>query len=85
MPRHGLPAQLAIRSRRIALNAEAVPDTIRGTLLKATYVGTQMEYRIGTAHGEIFAISGDVSALHRPGSEIRVGFRDPGPVLLPAA
>ncbi|TDI56006.1 MAG: ABC transporter ATP-binding protein [Alphaproteobacteria bacterium] len=78
------PAQLAIRPRRVALHAEAVSATIPGTLLKATYVGTQMEYRIDTAHGEIFAISDDVHALHRIGSPIRVGFKDPGPVLLPA-
>jgi iron(III) transport system ATP-binding protein len=78
------PAQLAIRPRRVDLHAEVASATIRGTLLKATYVGTHMEYRIETAHGEIFAISGDVDGLHGTGSEIRVGFRDPGPVLLPA-
>jgi iron(III) transport system ATP-binding protein len=78
------PAQLAIRPRRISLHAEPLADTTPGTLLKATYVGTHVEYRIDTAHGEIFAISDDVDALHDTGSEIRVGFKDPGPVLIPA-
>ena len=78
------PAQLAIRPRRVALHGETVADMIPGTLLKATYAGTHMEYRIDTAHGEIFAISDDVNGLHSAGSEIRVGFRDPGPVLIPA-
>ncbi len=88
LPAHDLapgPARLAIRPRRVALHEEAVAGTLPGRLVKATYVGTHMEYRIDTAHGEIFAISGDISALHRAGSEIRVGFKDPGPVLLPAA
>ncbi|HSG94202.1 MAG TPA: TOBE domain-containing protein, partial [Afifellaceae bacterium] len=77
-------AQLAIRPRRVALHTEDTAGTLSGKLLKSTYVGTHMEYRIGTAHGEIFAISGDVDTLHRAGSDIRVGFRDPGPVLIPA-
>ena len=78
------PAQLAIRPRRVALHIGTDTATIPGKLLKATYVGTHMEYRVDTAHGEIFAISGDVSGLHHAGSDIRVGFKDPGPVLLPA-
>ena len=78
------PAQLAIRPRRVAIHDESAPDMIPGTLLKATYAGTHMEYRIDTAHGEIFAISDDVNDLHDAGSKIRVGFRDPGPVLIPA-
>ena len=51
-------ATLAIRPEAIAVvrPADAGPDTLAGTIAKASYLGTHMEYSIDTAAGLLFAI-----------------------------
>ena len=51
-------ATLAIRPEAIAVvrPADAGPDTLAGTIAKASYRGTHMEYSIETAAGLLFAI-----------------------------
>ncbi|UWR02769.1 ABC transporter ATP-binding protein [Ruegeria conchae] len=74
------PATVAIRPSRLVIGAE---QGISATVAKATYVGVRMEYTLTGAFGQVFAVHDDVDAPLEPGAEIRMGFAEKGPVLLP--
>ena len=74
------PATVAIRPSRLVIGAE---QGIAATVAKATYVGVRMEYTLTGAFGQVFAVHDDVDAPLEPGAEIRMGFAEKGPVLLP--
>ncbi len=74
------PATIAVRPSRLVIGADrGVPATVA----KATYVGVRMEYTLTGAFGQVFAVHDDVDAPLEPGSEVRMGFAEKGPVLLP--
>ncbi len=54
------PAKIAIRPESIQLNVGAKSGGLPGTVLKATYLGSHMEYTVETEIGELFVISPDV-------------------------
>ncbi|MBA8905779.1 ABC transporter ATP-binding protein [Aminobacter ciceronei] len=78
------PAKLAVRPSRIQIRAVGAPSTIPGRLGKVTYVGSDLEFMIGTEFGEVFAVSPDVDAPFVPGQDVGVGFAARGPVLIRA-
>ncbi|MEM6656760.1 MAG: ABC transporter ATP-binding protein [Pseudomonadota bacterium] len=83
LPHRGLsqgPAVLAVRPSRLIIDAD---QGISATVTKATYVGVRMEYTLSGAFGQVFAVHEDVDAPLEPGAEVRMGFADKGPVLLP--
>ncbi len=83
LPSRGLPegtATVAIRPSRLVIGSE---QGIPATVAKATYVGVRMEYTLTGAFGQVFAVHDDVDAPLEPGTEVRMGFADKGPVLLP--
>lgn len=83
LPHRGLsqgPAVLAVRPSRLIIDAD---QGIPATVTKATYVGVRMEYTLSGAFGQVFAVHEDVDAPLEPGAEVRMGFADKGPVLLP--
>ena len=83
LPRRSLSkgsATLAVRPSRLVIGSDA---GIPATVAKATYVGVRMEYTLAGAFGQVFAVHDDVEAPLEPGTEVRMGFADKGPVLLP--
>ena len=75
-------ARIAVRPNRIALTERGAPGSIPGTLIKATYVGNRMEYRVETGLGEVFVTSEDVGADFENGAELALVLSDKGPVLV---
>lgn len=89
--RHSLPARgmapgeatLAVRPSRVELRAGASENTMDAKILKATYVGSHMEYTVKTGFGTLFAVSGNVSSIFETGASVAMNFAESGPVLLP--
>jgi len=83
LPSRGLPtgmASLAVRPSRIVIGAGGGFDA---TVAKATYVGIRMEYTLEAAFGAMFAVQEDVYHPLEIGQQVKVGFKDSGPVLIP--
>jgi len=76
------PAKLAARPNRMELRAAGAPDTFPGTILKVTYVGSHLEYEVGTEFGTVFVTSGNVDAGHAAGDGAGLGFGTYRPVLI---
>ncbi|NNK77303.1 MAG: ABC transporter ATP-binding protein [Litoreibacter sp.] len=74
------PATIAVRPSRLVIGSE---QGIPATVAKATYVGVRMEYTLTGAFGQVFAVHENVDAPLGPGAEVRMGFAERGPVLLP--
>ncbi len=75
--------RVAIRPGRIQIVAANTPNTMAGEILKATYAGSHMEYKVATPAGELFVVS-DVESDFSDGQAVGVGFATKGPVLLTA-
>ena len=74
------PATIAVRPSRLVIGSDrGVPATVA----KATYVGVRMEYTLTGKFGQVFAVHDDVDAPLEPGTQVRMGFAEKGPVLLP--
>lgn len=76
------PAKLAARPGRIELREAGAAQSLPGRLEKLTYVGSHLEFLVGTPYGEVFAVSPDVDAPFSIGQEVGVGFPERGPVLI---
>jgi iron(III) transport system ATP-binding protein len=75
LPRHGLepgPARVALRPETILLLPEPRADAIAGEVLKATYLGSHMEYTVGTPLGELFVVDPHVDRTLPPGAAVSV-------------
>jgi iron(III) transport system ATP-binding protein len=79
------PARIAVRPSRIGLAARDTPGAIPGELVKATYVGSRMEYQVATALGDVFVTSEDVGTAFAAGVEVGLMLAESGPVLVAAA
>jgi iron(III) transport system ATP-binding protein len=67
------------------LAARDTPGAIPGELVKATYVGSRMEYQVATALGDVFVTSEDVGTAFAAGVEVGLMLAESGPVLVAAA
>jgi iron(III) transport system ATP-binding protein len=76
------PARMAARPNRIHLEAAGTPGTLPGTLEKATYVGSHLEFGVATEFGEVFVVSPDVDSGFLAGQSVGIAFPDRGPVLI---
>ena len=74
------PAKLAVRPTRFKLHAH---DGIEMKVLKATYVGSRMEYTLETSFGAVFVVTENVDTPLAEGDVVKVGLDQVGPVLLP--
>lgn len=74
------PGTIAVRPSRLLIGADR---GIPATVAKATYVGVRMEYTLIGNFGQVFAVHENVDEPLTPGTEIRMGFTEKGPVLLP--
>jgi iron(III) transport system ATP-binding protein len=75
LPHRGLapgPAHVALRPEAIRLVSEHRPDAIAGEVVKATYLGSHMEYTVSTAEGELFVIDREVEPALPPGTTVSV-------------
>jgi iron(III) transport system ATP-binding protein len=81
LPRHGLdlgPAHVALRPELVELGTEPRPDTIAGEVLKATNLGSHLEYTVATALGELFVIDRQVARALPPTTHVAVGLQAAG-------
>jgi iron(III) transport system ATP-binding protein len=73
MPHRGLrpgAAHVALRPEAIELVPERRTDALEGEVIKATYLGSHMEYTVRTALGELFVIDPRVDRPLAPGSAV---------------
>ncbi|MGB0843994.1 MAG: ABC transporter ATP-binding protein [Alphaproteobacteria bacterium] len=75
-------AQVAVRPGQMNLSEDTSGNCLSGQITHATYVGANMEYRISTHAGSIFATSTNVYQQLRTGQTVGLKFADRGPVLL---
>ena len=78
------PARIAVRPSRINLAKPGTEGEIPGVLVKATYVGSRMEYLVATDLGELFVASEDVEDIFAAGAAVGLVLAQTGPVLIPA-
>jgi iron(III) transport system ATP-binding protein len=75
LPHRGLapgPVHVALRPETIQLVAERRDDAIAGEVLKATYLGSHMEYTVGTGLTELFVVDPHVDRALPPGAAVSV-------------
>ena len=85
LPHRDLPAgpvKIAVRPEAVILEASELEVGLTGTVLKATYLGSHVEYTLDTDLGEIFVADYQFDALISTGSRVRMAFRDRGVTLL---
>ncbi len=75
------PANLAVRPTRFKLGSA---EGLKMQVVKATYVGSRMEYTLDASFGQVFVVSENVDAPLSAGDAVTVGLDQIGPVLLPA-
>lgn len=77
------PVELAIRPEAIRLSAGPAVDAIAGTVTKAIYLGSRVEYLVGSPLGELFAVDTRVEAPIAAGSAVAVRLAEHGVTLIP--
>jgi iron(III) transport system ATP-binding protein len=76
------PVRVAIRPESIVLGNGASP--LRGTVRKAAYLGTHMEYTVEAPVGPLFVVDRNVSRPIAAGTEVSIALSDHGVALVPA-
>jgi iron(III) transport system ATP-binding protein len=74
--------RVAIRPESIVLKKDNA-SPLRGTVSKAAYLGTHMEYTVAAPIGQLFVVDRDVSRPIAPGSEVAITLSDHGVALVP--
>jgi len=74
--------RVAIRPESIKLSKEN-QSSLRGTISKAAYLGTHMEYTVAAPIGQLFVVDRDVSRPIAPGSDVAITLSDHGVALVP--
>jgi iron(III) transport system ATP-binding protein len=91
LPHRDLPAgglELAVRPQAIRLRAGAPQaGEIAGTVRKAAYLGSHMEYELvlDGMDKDVFVVDGNVHAPLRPGSAVAASISPTGAALVPAS
>ncbi|UCH74276.1 MAG: ABC transporter ATP-binding protein, partial [Rhodospirillales bacterium] len=75
--------ELAIRPEAIQLSTDAVADAITGTVTKAIYLGSRIEYLVGSPLGELFAVDSRVETPIAAGSAVSIRLAEHGVALIP--
>jgi iron(III) transport system ATP-binding protein len=76
------PAKIAVRPESLLLVAAGTAGTLDGTILKAAYLGTHMEYTVRTEQGDLFAIDRAVLEPKPVGTRVSLAFADHGVTLV---
>ena len=74
--------RVAIRPESILLK-NGSGSGLRGTIRKAAYLGTHMEYTVEAPIGQLFVVDRDVSRPLAQGSEVGISLSDHGVALVP--
>ncbi|MCP4494423.1 MAG: ABC transporter ATP-binding protein [Gammaproteobacteria bacterium] len=74
--------KVAIRPESLQINDSDLSDAIEAKVIKATYLGSHMEYTLDSAVGELFMVEPDVSHPTAIGSTIALRLRDHGIALV---
>jgi iron(III) transport system ATP-binding protein len=77
------PVRVAIRPESILLRKDH-SSPLRGTVSKAAYLGTHMEYTVAAPVGQLFVVDRDVSRPLAVGTEVSVALSDHGVALVPS-
>jgi iron(III) transport system ATP-binding protein len=75
--------RIAIRPESIILSRQN-SSSLRGTVKKAAYLGTHMEYTVEAPIGQLFVVDRDVARPIAAGTEVAIGFSDHGVALVPS-
>jgi iron(III) transport system ATP-binding protein len=82
LPHHGLPdgeVSVAIRPEALRLSPrESDADGLRGTVLKAAYLGSRVEYTVASPLGELFVVDAAVTRALAPGTHVGIRLADHG-------
>jgi iron(III) transport system ATP-binding protein len=90
LPHRGVaagPAAMGVRPQAFRLRAgEPEAGEISGTVRKAAYLGSHMEYELllDGIDGEVFVIDGNVAKPHAVGGPVGVGIDPSGAAIIPA-
>ena len=76
------PVRVAIRPESIVLKRENA-SALRGTIRKAAYLGTHMEYTVEAPIGQLFVVDRDVARPLGAGTEVSITLADHGVALVP--
>ncbi len=82
LPHRGLPlgpVDIVIRPESVRTGA---PDGLRGTVRRVTYMGANVEYTVGTAAGDVFALGFDPDRPPRVGDDVALSFVGGGIMLV---
>ena len=85
LPHRGLPegrVDVAIRPEALVLGDGAGDGALRGTVSRAAYLGSRMEYSIATEIGELFVTSPAANEPLAPGATVTLTLADHGITLL---
>jgi iron(III) transport system ATP-binding protein len=85
LPHRDLPlgeVDLALRPEAIRIVPPAPPGNIEGRVVRATYMGTAVEYTVACSLGELFVVSPEVGQLWRPGAAIGLMLAERGIALV---
>ena len=74
--------QVAIRPESLQIGDSKLSGSIEAEVVKATYLGSHMEYTLDTAVGELFVVEPDISNPVAIGTTISVSLRDHGIALV---
>ena len=74
--------QVAIRPESLQISDKDAPGSIEAEVVKATYLGSHMEYTLDTAVGKLFVVEPDISNAISIGSTISVRLRNHGIALV---
>jgi iron(III) transport system ATP-binding protein len=77
------PVRVAIRPESIVLHSERA-SPLRGTVSKAAYLGTHMEYTLASPIGQLFVVDRDVARPIAAGTEVAINLSDHGVALVPS-
>jgi iron(III) transport system ATP-binding protein len=77
------PVRVAIRPESILLSRQA-SSGLRGTVRKAAYLGTHMEYTVETPIGQLFVVDRDVAHPIPAGTDVAIQLSDHGVALVPS-
>ena len=70
--------RVAVRPDALRLHAAPDAQAFSGEVVHAAFLGTEMQYTLHTALGELFVRSNDVFNTHPLGSRVGIGFADHG-------
>ena len=85
LPRRGLapgPARLSVRPHRLEIVTDGRPNTLAGTVTKATYAGSHSEVAVETEVGPLLLITSDAVELPVPHTRVQIALPSSAAVLL---